>query len=206
MGVKEKDGLLVERLAVDRGGRAVLRDLSFHLPSGAAMMLTGNNGAGKSTLLRALAGLIPRLEGTIDLLLAPGDRVEVAEHAHYLGHASGLKLSLTAGENIAFYADWDGSDGATPQAALGAVGLAHLSEIPVSVLSAGQRRRVALARLLVSRRPLWLLDEPATALDTESEAWLSGLLRHHIEAGGMLIAAIHSPLDLPARALRLGAA
>ena len=207
MAVTRDAGLFVDGLAVDRGGRAVLRDLTFHLPPGGAIMVTGSNGAGKSTLLRALAGLIPRRAGTVTLRRDRGQgRGEIAEDTHYLGHANGLKLSLSAGENLRFYAAWGGGGGATPEEALAAVGLGHLIDIPTNVLSAGQRRRVALARLLVASRSLWLLDEPATALDAASEDWLAGLLRAHLARGGLLMAAIHSPLDVSARELRLGAA
>lgn len=200
----EPDGLIADRLAVDRGGRAVLRDVSFRLAPGAAMVVTGSNGAGKSTLLRAIAGLIPRRTGSIGLRLADG-LIEVAEHTHYVGHANGLKLSLTVLENLDFFLAWGGGRGATPAAALDSVGLGHLADIPANVLSAGQRRRVALARLLVAPRPLWLLDEPATGLDAPSEAWLERLMRDHLATGGLLMAAIHAPLLVGARELRLGA-
>ena len=259
MGVIDAAGLTVDHLGVDRGGRPVLRDLSFHLSPGGAILVTGGNGVGKSTLLRALAGLIPRREGEVRLVvdsrkggvphllqgstadratsgtdepwrdpppvgqaLAPALRdvepgagpngatdvqaVELAENTHYLGHANGLKLSLTAGENLRFYADWGGGRGAEPVAALDSVGLRHLHDVPAGVLSAGQRRRVALARLLVAPRLLWLLDEPATALDAASEGWLARLMRGHLAKGGLLLAAIHSPLDVPAREMRLGSA
>ena len=219
MDLIDDEGLSVVRLAVDRGGRPVLRDLSFHLPPGCAILVTGGNGAGKSTLLRALAGLIPRHDGEIALRLdatpsgafSAGETVkpafvDIPEQAHYLGHANGLKLSLTAGENLRFYAEWGGGHGASPADALDSVGLRHLADIPAGVLSAGQRRRVALARLLVAPRPLWLLDEPATALDAASEGWLARIIRAHLLKGGLALAAIHSPLDVPARELRLGAA
>ena len=199
-------GLVVEGLAIDRGGRPILRDLSFHLLPGAAIMVTGSNGVGKSTLLRALAGLIPKTGGTVALRLGQDSAfpAELPEQTHYLGHGNGLKLALTASENVRFYADW-GGDGGTPDEALAAVGLAHLGELPVHVLSAGQRRRVAIAGLLAARRPLWLLDEPATALDAASEAMLTGLMRAHLARSGLIVAAIHSPLDVPAHELRLGA-
>ncbi len=212
-------GLQVEGLSVDRGGRPVLRDLSFHLAQGAALMVTGSNGAGKSTLLRALAGFIPRVGGTVEFRRADPVRpsllageggpsptsVELPEHTHYLGHANALKLALTAVENLRFAAAWCGTGGVTPIEALGAVGLDHVADFPTGILSAGQRRRVALARLLVARRSLWLLDEPAAALDAAAEAVLARLMRGHLDGGGLIVAAIHAPLDVPAGALRLGA-
>jgi heme exporter protein A len=170
-------------------------------------MVTGSNGAGKSTLLRAVAGLIPKAAGAVALRLeaATPEPVDVAEHTHYLGHANGLKLALTAAENLRFAAAWSGTVDLTPGESLAAVGLAHVAELPVGFLSAGQRRRVALARLLVARRPLWLLDEPAAALDSVSEALLAELIRAHLEGGGLALAAVHGSIDVPARTLRLGA-
>lgn len=204
LAVIDRAGLAVDRLAVDRGGRPILRDLSFHLEPGTAIAVTGSNGVGKSTLLRALVGLLPKAGGTVTLRLqgVPG-LAELPEHTHYLGHGNGLKTALTASENVRFFADWGG--GGKPDDALASVGLGHVGHLPVNILSAGQRRRVAIAGLLAARRPLWLLDEPATALDAASEGMLAGLLRAHLARSGMIVAAIHGPLGLPARALRLDA-
>lgn len=210
-GAGTNTGLTVKHLSVDRGGRPVLCDLSFHLAPGAALVVVGPNGSGKSTLLRAVAGLIPRTAGTVELTLesarsagsAHPEPVDLSEHTHYLGHANGLKLGLTVSENLRFAADWSGTPGLSPRDALTKVGLAHVADFPVGFLSAGQRRRVSLARMLVARQPLWLLDEPAAALDAASEALLARLIRAHLEHGGLALAAIHGSLDVPALTLRL---
>lgn len=199
-------GLTVEGISVERGGRAVLSNLSFDLPEGTALMVTGDNGAGKSTLLRAVAGLLPLAGGAISLRVSTIEAdVPVAEASHYIGHANGLKPALSAAENLAFQQAWSGGSAVDPPEALAAVGLSHIADFPVSVLSAGQRRRIALARLLVSQKPLWLLDEPATAIDARSEAILSELIARHLARGGLLLAAVHTPLSIEARRLRLGA-
>jgi heme exporter protein A len=196
--------LLVENLALMRGGRRLAQGLSFTLESGQALSITGPNGAGKSTLLRVLAGLLPPAAGTITL--SGIDPQELAQQIHYAGHAEALKNALTARENLQFWSDLlAGPNGLTPQQALERVNLAHLPDLPVSYLSAGQRRRVALARLLVAPRPLWLMDEPATALDSASQARLAELMEGHLRGGGLIVAATHSPLGIPAQELPLGA-
>lgn len=201
--------LVVEDAALERGGRRLISDLSFRLAGGDALVVTGRNGVGKSTLLRALAGLLPFFAGSATLSGAPSD--ERSENAHYLAHADGLKLSLTLRENLAFYADYLRAAAVferalTPQEALDAVGLAHLSWANAGILSAGQKRRAALARLLVAARPLWLLDEPMTALDKASRERIGALMRGHCANGGIIIAATHEPLGLPeARELSLEA-
>jgi heme exporter protein A len=205
--------LWVEGLCVDRGGRRVLSDLSFVLAGGEALVVTGRNGVGKSTLLRALAGLLPLAGGTLALTGAePG---EIPFHAHYLAHADGLKAALTVVENLDFWArylarregDCDDSRARPPAEALEALGLGHVAQAPVAILSAGQKRRVALARLLVAFRPLWLLDEPLTALDAASRTRVAGLMRDHCALGGMIVAATHEPIGLEeARELPLGGA
>lgn len=202
--------LRVEGLCVDRGGRRVLSDLSFTLDGGEALVVTGRNGVGKSTLLRALAGLLPLAGGKIALTGAESG--ELPFHAHYLAHADGLKAALTVQENLEFWArylaqDVNDSRARTPHEALEAVGLGHVASAPAAILSAGQKRRVALARLLVAVRPLWLLDEPMTALDAASRLRVAGLMRDHCESGGMIVAASHEPLGLDvARELPLGGA
>jgi len=198
----------VRDIRVERGGRRVLDGLSFALAPGEALIVTGPNGAGKSTLLRVLAGLLPLKQGRIAIGGAE-DPPPCAELAHYVGHADGNKASLTAAENLSFWAAMlrsrQGRGTSLPPAeALTAFALAHASDLPVAVLSAGQKRRVALARLLVAPRPIWLLDEPLNALDAASQARLSHLMHAHLGQGGMIVAATHSALDLPnARQLTL---
>ena len=193
-------------LTIDRGGRRVLSGLSFEATQDSALIVTGPNGAGKTSLLRALAGFLPIEAG--GFALEGGDPERTAgEQAHYLGHADGVKSALTAGENLAFAAAMLGGDPsrAAQLAALSALGLAHAIDFPARLLSAGQRRRVALARLIIASRPLWLLDEPTTALDGAAQAALAAVMQAHLEGGGILVAAVHAPLGLDeARELRLG--
>ena len=195
-------------LACIRGGREVFAGLHFSVDGGDALLITGRNGAGKSTLLRVIAGLL-RLTGG-ELALSGGDlESTVAEQSHYLGHLDALKPSLTVGENLRFWAQYLG--GAKPAAdsidtALTAVGLGSLADLPAAYLSAGQRRRLSIARLLAVKRPIWLLDEPTAALDREAQASLVGLMREHLTGGGIIAAATHGPIGLDgARELRLGA-
>jgi heme exporter protein A len=198
------EGLTVSGLAVERSGRPLLAGLAFRVAPGQALAVTGDNGVGKSSLLLAVAGLLPRAAGQVTLRLGRDDDTPLGERLHYLGHGNGLKAALTAATNLQFRQRWCGHEGLSPDAALAAVDLAHCADIPVGLLSAGQKRRVALASLLVSRRSLWLLDEPATALDTRAEATLAGLLADHLAAGGLAVLALHARLDLPMATLRLG--
>jgi heme exporter protein A len=194
-------------LSIERGGRRVIAGLSFEAPAGSALVVTGPNGAGKTSLLRALAGFLPIEAGGFALDRGDHERT-IGEQAHYLGHADGVKGALTAGENLAFAAAILGGDSsrAAQLAALGALGLRHVIDFPARLLSAGQRRRVALARLLVAPRPLWLLDEPATALDAAAQSALAAVMRAHLAGGGILVAAAHGSLGLDgAQELRLGA-
>ncbi|HYF08221.1 MAG TPA: heme ABC exporter ATP-binding protein CcmA [Acetobacteraceae bacterium] len=190
-------------LACIRGERVVFAGLSFAVPAGGALLLTGANGAGKSTLLRVLAGLLPAAEGA---LLWNGEDVALDRTAHaarlrYLSHQDALKPALTVRENLGFAARVQGGD---ITAALEGVGLAPLAEFPARVLSAGQRRRLALARLSLAPAALWLLDEPTTGLDAASVERLGALLARHRAPGGMVVAATHLPLPLPdAAELRL---
>ncbi len=186
--------LSVNNLACERGERRIFAGVSFTLRAGEALVITGRNGAGKSSLLEILAGRLRPAAGVI-LLEEAGERT-LAECLHYVGHRDALKAALTAEENLAFARDFLGSPAMTPSEALEAVGLAHAARLPVAYLSAGQRRRVALARLLVAHRPVWLLDEPTSALDTASQDILRLLLERHREGGGMIAATTHSPLFL----------
>jgi len=194
-------------LACIRGGRQVFAGLGFSIGAGEALLITGRNGAGKSTLLRIIAGLV-RLTGG-RLTLSGGDpESTVAEQAHYLGHLDALKPSLTVGENLRFWAQYLGNTrptGDSIDAALVAVGLGTLAELPAAYLSAGQRRRLSIARLLAVKRPIWLLDEPAAALDREAQDTLADLMRGHLTGGGLIAAATHGPIGLDGvRELRLG--
>lgn len=191
----------VRDLACRRSGRLIFSHLSFDLGPGEALVVTGRNGAGKSSLLAILAGRLRPEHGTLALDGA-GERT-LPECLHLVGHRDALKTALTAEENLAFAQGLLGEPARTPREALEAVGLGHAAALPVAYLSAGQRRRVALARLLVARRPLWLLDEPASALDTTSQQVLLGLMRDHLAGGGLLIAATHQDLGLDAKELRM---
>ncbi len=181
-----------KNLAAVRGGRSVFSGLSFSVGAGELLAVTGPNGAGKSTLLRVVAGLLRPSAGTV--ALDPAGDGDPGGQIHYLGHLDALKPGLTVWQNLDFWRRLWG--GGAIDAPLAAVGLERLSDLPVAVLSAGQRRRVALARLLVAQRPVWLLDEPATALDAAAEAGLGRLIADHLGSGGLVIAATHR--DLPA--------
>ncbi len=202
--------LSVDNLSVSRGGRAVLDRLSFSLSSGQALIVTGPNGAGKSTLLRTLAGLLPREGGAVALAGGPAD-AELPQQAHYLAHSDGMKSALSVEENLHFWSRYLGREpdrrSRSIDAALAVVGLAHVAAAPFGVLSAGQKRRAALARLLVAFRPLWLLDEPLTALDRASREKFAAAMRDHCANGGLIVAATHEPLGLDeASTLALGGA
>lgn len=187
-----------------RGGRQVFTDLCFAAASGEALVVTGPNGSGKSSLLRLVAGLIRPDKGTVTL--EGGDPEQtIGEQAHYLGHSDALKPSLTARENLRFWASFLGGDNHRVEAALDAVGLKDLADLPAGYLSAGQRRRLSIARLLSVVRPIWLLDEPTAPLDPAAQADVAQLMRAHLEQGGIIIAATHSPLAIGARELRLDA-
>lgn len=196
-------GLTVEDLACSRSGRPVLAGVSLALADGETLMLRGPNGAGKSTLLRALAGLLPLTSGRVgldghDLARDPD---AVTERLAYAGHLDAIKLQLTVAENLAF---WAALFGGAVAPALAALDLTPLAERPAHLLSAGQRRRLGLARLLLAPRRLWLLDEPTVALDAAAVARLAEALRTHAGAGGMAIIATHIDLPLgPARTLHL---
>jgi heme exporter protein A len=188
--------LTAENLRVERGGRIVLNGLGLALDAGEALAVTGPNGAGKSTLLRALAGLLPLASGQVQVAGGDPERAPT-EEMHLLGHADGVKTALTSAENTLFWADFLGGDSSAVSTALDAVGLAHAADIPAAFLSAGQRRRLALTRLVVARRDVWLLDEPATALDTDGLSRLDTLVEIHRAGGGMVIAATHADLAWP---------
>lgn len=187
-----------------RGAREVFAGLSFHADAGEALAVTGHNGAGKTSLLRLIAGLLLPSGGTIAL---EGGEAEltVAEQAHYLGHRDALKPALTVQENLSFWADFLGGGAARATSdCLAAVGLTHTTDLPAAYLSAGQRRRLSLARLLAVPRPLWLLDEPTAALDVAGQEMFAELMRGHLKTGGMIVAATHGPLGIDTREMRIG--
>jgi heme exporter protein A len=196
--------LTASDLACVRGGRTVFRALSFALGAGEALLVTGPNAAGKSSLLRLVAGLIRPQQGLIELEGADSE-LTVGEQAHYLGHQDALKPSLSVAENLAFWAAFLGGEAAKGAGALAAVGLDGLTHLPATYLSAGQRRRLSLARLVAVERPIWLLDEPTSALDAAGQAMLAGLMGAHLGRGGLILAATHGPIGLDrAPELRLG--
>jgi heme exporter protein A len=190
-------------LACHRGGRDVFAGLSFAIASGEALAITGRNGAGKSSLLRTIVGLVRAVQGR--LILEGGEpELTIAEQAHYLGHQDALKFSLSVGENLQFWAGFLGAPADNIHQALEAVGLGSLADLPAAYLSAGQRRRLSLARLIAVNRPIWLLDEPASTLDAAAQDNLAGFMRAHLAAGGLILAATHGSIGLDnARELRL---
>jgi heme exporter protein A len=188
-----------------RGGREVFAALDFEASSGEALAITGPNGAGKTSLLRLIAGLLTVAAGSIDF---EGGEAELSlpEQTHYLGHRDALKPALSVSENLSFWRDFLGGEASDPAESLAAVGLDHAAGLPAAYLSAGQRRRLSIARLLAVRRPVWLLDEPTNALDTAGQALFAGLMQDHLKRGGLIVAATHAPLGLQARELRIGGA
>lgn len=195
--------LAAEGVAVFRGERLLLRDLSFTVPAGGALVLAGPNGSGKSTLLRLLAGLVRPAAGQVlwDGTDALTDLARHGRRVAYVGHQDAVKPGLTVTENLRFAASVSGRPIA---AALSALGLETLADLPARMLSAGQKRRLALSRLALSSAPLWLLDEPTLGLDTGSIERFGDLLAAHRTGGGIVIAATHVPLPLPdAAGLRL---
>jgi heme exporter protein A len=181
--------LVAEQVAVLRGNREVVRDISFTAGRGEALILTGANGVGKTTLLRAIAGFLPLASGTVRL--DGGGDVSVGESCHYIGHLNGVKRSLTVLETLRFFSAFLGGSSEAAEVAAARLELEALTDIPAGYLSAGQKRRLALARLVCAARPVWLLDEPTVSLDTPSQDLLAGIVNEHLEAGGIVIAATH---------------
>ena len=181
--------MVVENLGVERGGVPVLEGLSFTLAAGQVLVLRGPNGSGKTTLLRTLAGLQLPLAGSIS---APPEAIT------YAAHADGLKSTLTARENLEFWARIHGTGLAVVDAALERFNLVALAGRPAANLSAGQKRRLGLARLLVTGRPIWLLDEPTVSLDAASVALFAGAVRDHVADGGAALIATHIELGIDA--------
>ncbi|MER8466743.1 heme ABC exporter ATP-binding protein CcmA [Mesorhizobium sp. M1396] len=205
--------LIAENLGGERGGDTVFSGIGFALEDGQALVVTGPNGSGKSTLLRVIAGLLPVAHGSVKIegVMTIEDGGEafpsVASACHYLGHQNAMKPVLSVAENLHFWRDFNGEGQLSVEEALETVGLGGIGHLPFGYLSTGQRRRSAIAKLLVSHRPLWLLDEPTAGLDKASEGRFAGLLTRHCGEGGMIVAATHLPLGLDgATELVMGAA
>ncbi|MFN7103241.1 MAG: heme ABC exporter ATP-binding protein CcmA [Pseudorhizobium sp.] len=191
--------LRAEGLAARRGEDLLFSDVSFELGSGDALVLTGRNGSGKSTLLRVVAGLLPADAGRV-LWAGEGETIRACEAGHYLGHRNAMKAELTVQENLSFWKSFlgnlHGGAGVSVAEAADRVGLGGIAHLPFGYLSAGQQRRMAFAKLLVAYRPVWILDEPTAALDARAEQTFTDLIKQHLAAGGMLLAATHQPLGL----------
>lgn len=200
--------LQVTDLTLSRGERTLFRDLSLHLRAGEAVALTGANGAGKTSLLRAVAGFIRPDQGGVSFEDAAGDIIEPdmarGRDLHLLGHLDGLKGHRTARDELAFQTRWLGGADADVAEAADRLGLEPLLDLEVRRLSAGQRRRLALARLIAAPRPLWLLDELLSPLDARWRQAAGELMQAHLDRGGIILAAVHDPLPVAARAVEIG--
>jgi heme exporter protein A len=196
--------VLIKDLTVSRGERRLFSGLNLELAAGEAIALTGRNGAGKTSLLRAVAGLLRPEAGEILFADVEADTAR-AEHLHMVGHHDGLKSTRTAWEELRFQTLWTGGSEASARVAAQRMDLGRLLELEVRRLSAGQRRRLALARLVASPRSLWLLDEPMAPLDAGHRAAFGALMAEHLNGGGMILAAVHDPLPVSAHVVEIGA-
>ena len=186
--------LLGEELTLERGGRVIFRHLSFAAEAGELLLLQGRNGSGKTSLLKLIAGLLRPIEGR--LALSGGtDDLTIGQQAHFIGHGLALRTGLTVAENLAFWTSFLG--GGETKAGLQAFGLLPLADLPAGVLSAGQQRRLNLARLAAVQRAIWLLDEPSVGLDRASVQQLTVQMSNHLEGGGIIIAASHGEFEIP---------
>jgi heme exporter protein A len=194
--------LIAGNLSAERGGETVFSGLNFSAGAGEMLIVTGANGAGKTTLLRVIAGLLPASGGSLSLEDAREGGIGL--NCHFLGVQNALKPALTLSQNLAFWRGFTGHRLRTVEDALVCVGLGGLGATPFAYLSTGQKRRAAIARILVSHRPLWLLDEPTSGLDRHGEVMFAGLLREHLGSGGIAVAATHLDLGVEgAKQLRM---
>ncbi|MCR5857143.1 heme ABC exporter ATP-binding protein CcmA [Mesorhizobium sp. J428] len=199
--------LVTDNLAGDRGGEPVFDGVSFALSDGQCLIVTGENGSGKSTLLRIVAGLLPASGGSVKLEGGGEEWPDVMPACHHLGDRNAMKPALTVAENLKFRQDFLGRPLLSVEEALEEVALPSVATLPFGYLSTGQKRRVAIAGLLVAFRPVWLLDEPTAGLDLGSERRFSALMQAHLEDGGIIVAATHVPLGIEgARSLVMGEA
>lgn len=187
-------------LSARRGEDLLFRNISFTLNAGEALLVTGPNGSGKSTLLRVLAGLLAADSGTAHFIEDGKEERPAREACHYLGHKNAMKRELTVEENLSFWASFMPREGGKPamdiEEAAETVGLPGISHLPYGYLSAGQQRRMAMAKLLVAHRPVWILDEPTAALDAKSDEMFARLCKGHLNEGGIIVAATHQPLGI----------
>jgi heme exporter protein A len=196
--------LVGDKLSSVRGSRTLFAELSFDVAAGQALLVTGPNGAGKTTLLRTIAGFLRPNAGRVALEQGQPDHT-LSEQCHYVGHLNAVKATLTVAENADFWSAFLGRERSRGEAALATFGLAALRDIPAGYLSAGQKRRLGLARVLLAERPIWVLDEPSAALDEAAQRTLVEVVNAHLAAGGIVVAATHAPLAFAGlRELRLG--
>ena len=193
-------GIAARDLAARRGDDRIFFGIDFALRGGESLVVTGRNGTGKSTLIRVLAGLLPADSGSVTVSVDGTDIPRAAEAMHYLGHRNAMKRELSVEENLDFWkrftGDFAGGSGLDVVLAAEQLGLAELLHLPFGYLSAGQQRRMAMAKLLVAWRPVWLLDEPTAALDRQSDALFARIMKEHLGRGGIIIAATHQELGL----------
>ncbi|HUJ47351.1 MAG TPA: heme ABC exporter ATP-binding protein CcmA [Rhizomicrobium sp.] len=198
--------LEAESLTCIRGGRLVFRDASFRVSAGEAMTVLGPNGSGKTSLLRILGGLLAQASGRVRTVSETGETSEAEDRRPLVGwfaHQDGIKAQLSPRENLRFVAKFFGADATAIEALLANVGLASLADLGCRYLSAGQRKRLALARLQLVSRPLWLLDEPFASLDQNGRSLAAQAIRGHVASGGIAIIATHDPMPFDCRTLSL---